>query len=175
MSQFQAFSGNEDRFAIPEGVNPAQPVAVAKPQKAQKAKSGFSKEPSDQPAGPPSAGFCAVTEEERMVWRALVNVPFVPTPFSYIFLVLNIVFPGSGTICSAFFGAHFNKLMLGLGLVQLGCTSIFLLGWLWSFIWGLLIVHTSWGEPAVETLLSQAQAQMRSDKQVPGRAPEGRV
>ena len=77
----------------------------------------------------------------------------VPSPFNYICLVLNIFLPGTGTIMSAFFARPVSKTQIALGILQFATSGFFYVGWVWSIIWGVLIVLKSWGNPDAPTLL----------------------
>lgn len=62
----------------------------------------------------------------------------VPQPWHIICLILNIIFPGWGTILDSFLPGGLNVICLVIGLVQL-FTCWLLIGWIWSIIWGVLI------------------------------------
>ena len=56
-----------------------------------------------------------------------------------ICLVLNIIWPGLGTIINACYGKHACTGVL-IGLAQLFLT-IFFIGWIWSIVYGCKIVE----------------------------------
>jgi len=68
--------------------------------------------------------------------KAVVKVE--PGPALFLFL-LNVIFPGFGTICSAFMDhEHTNTTALMYGILQL-ITSWLIIGWFWSVYHGYLI------------------------------------
>ncbi len=79
--------------------------------------------------------------------KILGMVSKVPAPFPIIVLILNIIFPGWGTILSAFIDERSNKNMvetLLIGLVQF-FFSWTIVGWIFSIVWGYLIYKRSTG------------------------------
>mmetsp|Transcript_25657 Transcript_25657/g.19408 ORF Transcript_25657/g.19408 Transcript_25657/m.19408 type:complete len:81 (+) Transcript_25657:7-249(+) len=66
------------------------------------------------------------------------TVKRVPQPWHIILFIINIIFPGWGTMISACCGRDLDVFTLLIGLCQL-LTCWFLLGWLWSIWWGYLI------------------------------------
>ena len=70
------------------------------------------------------------------------SVVKVPHPWHIIFLVLNVIFPGLGTILSACCGSDLKVWPVMVGLVQM-FTSFLIIGWLWSIWWGWLIFRKS--------------------------------
>ena len=62
-----------------------------------------------------------------------------PEPWPLVFLILNIVLPGWGTMMSAYCDpAGFNTDALLVGLAQL-ITAFIIIGWFWSIFWGVRI------------------------------------
>ena len=66
----------------------------------------------------------------------------VPKPWHIVLLILNVIFPGWGTMISACCDGKFDSCTFLVGLVQL-LTSFLLIGWLWSIYWGWLIFRKS--------------------------------
>ena len=80
------------------------------------------------------------------VWELCSNVPEISNIWAYVCFVLNLIFPGIGTmLCSCLGDANVNKTQLTIGLIQL-MTSVYLLGWVISIYWGYLIVKKSKGD-----------------------------
>ena len=57
-------------------------------------------------------------------------------------LVLNVFIPGLGTIVNSLKG-EFKLLGILLGILQFVTTPIFLIGWLWSILYGVKIANKS--------------------------------
>ena len=57
-------------------------------------------------------------------------------------LVLNIFVPGFGTIINAYQSHHQRGTGVCYGILQL-LTAAFLVGWIWSIVYGVNIVHKS--------------------------------
>ena len=64
----------------------------------------------------------------------------VGKPLHVVFFILNIIFPGWGTMLSACLNTsgQFSSITLITGLVQL-LTCWLIVGWIWSILWGYLI------------------------------------
>ena len=79
-------------------------------------------------------------------WQLMTDVPVVHNILAYIFLALNIVLPGIGTVSAACVGSVHasDKTQIVLGTFQL-LTSVYIFGWAWSIYWGILIVQKSQG------------------------------
>lgn len=66
-----------------------------------------------------------------------------------VFFLLNIVFPGIGTISVGVIESwDWNVIFLGLAQ---GITSIVLVGWIWSIVWGYGLYMNSTGDLSSET------------------------
>jgi len=77
----------------------------------------------------------------------LTKVSKVDKPWHIIILILNIILPGVGTIIAAFMDERNDKNMvetLLIGVAQL-LLSVFLVGWIFSIVWGYLIFQRSSG------------------------------
>lgn len=65
------------------------------------------------------------------------DVPKVDEPFPIVCFILNIVFPGFGTIlCGIVGGMHMKSIIYGI--LQMVLASV-LIGWIWSILWGYII------------------------------------
>jgi hypothetical protein len=69
--------------------------------------------------------------------------------YAYTFLILNIIFPGLGTLCAGIIQLKASKVpgiskKLGIWTVVFAVLqlllAVFLIGWIWSLVWGILIV-----------------------------------
>lgn len=66
-----------------------------------------------------------------------------------MFFILNIIFPGIGTMSVGVIeGWDWNVIILGLAQ---GVTSIILVGWIWSIVWGYNLYTNSTGDLGTET------------------------
>ncbi len=70
------------------------------------------------------------------------EIPKLPKNFALVLFIVNIFFPGVGTLISACVGEKFLKSQLIVGLLQL-ILAAFIVGWVWSIIWGYLIYKKS--------------------------------
>ena len=71
------------------------------------------------------------------------TVKKVAKPLHLILFVINILFPGFGTIISGIIGesgCHGQTIIVGI--VQM-LTAWFIVGWIWSIWWGFLIFKKS--------------------------------
>ncbi len=66
-----------------------------------------------------------------------------PPGWGLIFFLVNIFFPGFGTMFSAFCAAGCNFDAFLVGLLQLILAPVFLIGWIWSIVWGWKIFEAS--------------------------------
>lgn len=66
----------------------------------------------------------------------------VKSPWGLIQLILNIIFPGTGTILNSCMATKFNATTFIVGILQFILAYI-LIGWIWSIWWGILIVEKS--------------------------------
>ena len=60
------------------------------------------------------------------------------TLMAIISLILNIFFPGCGSILNGVVGPKLEVMQIVIGIIQM-FTAICLIGWIWSIIWGILI------------------------------------
>ena len=91
-------------------------------------------------------GILQVNAQDLRVWELITMVPQVSNIWAYVCLALNILLPGTGTMLIACLGdANINKTQLTVGLAQL-LTSAYLIGWIISIYWGILILQRSQGD-----------------------------
>ena len=86
-----------------------------------------------------------VDDQDKKVWQLITNVPFVSKPAAIGQAVVNLVFPGVGTMimaCSS--SENVSKTQLSIGCLQL-LTSFIIIGWLWAIFWSFLCVQKAWG------------------------------
>jgi hypothetical protein len=74
--------------------------------------------------------------EEGFMLKLVMMTPHVKSPWNIICLIMNIVFPGVGTLIAGIMKK--NVLNIIFGLCQFFLSWI-LVGWIWSVIWGFLI------------------------------------
>ena len=87
-----------------------------------------------------------VNPQDLRVWELVTDVPQVSIVWAYILLALNILFPGVGTLILSCVGdSNINKTQLGVGFAQL-LTAPYLIGWVCSIYWGVLIVKKAKGD-----------------------------
>ena len=73
-------------------------------------------------------------------WETSVaEIPFTSTLAAIVLLLLNIFFPGVGTIIMSFMGG-FKVNTLLCGILQLVLAFI-IVGWIWSIYWGILCLQ----------------------------------
>lgn len=68
-----------------------------------------------------------------------ITIPFVKTPWNYVFGITNFILPGIGTILATLFGKHYTNMQLILGIFQLLTTPL-IIGWFFSIAWGIQII-----------------------------------
>ncbi len=78
---------------------------------------------------------------ESIFTRLKNHLPEMNKILAIVILVLNIFFPGIGTMC-LFFICGFKSEHLVVGLIQL-ITAICIVGWVWSVLWGVILVTKS--------------------------------
>ena len=71
------------------------------------------------------------------------HVPILSRQIAFILFFLNLFIPGFGTILLTCFGGSDNWIEhLLVGLIQFFSFPL-LIGWIWSFAWGIYILHRS--------------------------------
>jgi hypothetical protein len=73
---------------------------------------------------------------EGLILKLLKDVPKVQKPFPLICFIVNIIFPGCGTILAGILKSHVKSIIYGILQLFLSCV---LIGWVWSVFWGFLI------------------------------------
>lgn len=87
-----------------------------------------------------------VDDQDRKVWELVKNVPHVSKPVAVIQAILNLVFPGIGTMVMACASNEsVSKTQLSIGMLQL-LTSFVLVGWIWALYWSYLCVMKTFGQ-----------------------------
>eukprot|EP01080_Neovahlkampfia_damariscottae_P001415 gene1415-12035_t len=75
---------------------------------------------------------------------SILGVPRIEKSAALICLLLNVFFPGFGTLLGSLMapsGCDFCGIIYGLLQIAL---AGFLIGWIWSIIWGLLMYQSSY-------------------------------
>ena len=71
------------------------------------------------------------------------HIPILSREISFILFFLNTFLPGFGTILLTCFGGSENWIEhLLVGLIQF-FSFPFVIGWIWSFSWGIFILNKS--------------------------------
>ena len=91
-------------------MNPGIPSGIIANQ-ASKAVSNVISDPETQ------SKVFGISDEDKLVWKAVCSYPMVPAPFNYVCLVLNIFLPGVGTIMSSFFPSPISKTQIAVGIL----------------------------------------------------------
>ena len=78
---------------------------------------------------------------ENIYTRLKNHLPELNKVLAIVILVLNIFFPGVGTMC-LYCIAGFKTEYLWVGLIQL-VTALCVVGWIWSVLWGVILVTKS--------------------------------
>lgn len=81
-------------------------------------------------------------DTDKQVWALATDVPVVPSPCSWILGLINLFFPGWGTMMSSCFGGTCSKAQFTIGLIQFSLTWI-LVGYPLSWYWAYLIIKKS--------------------------------
>ena len=91
-----------------------------------------------------------VDARDQQMWDLVTEVPRLHKALAVILALLNVVFPGWGTMMAACFvrtDETVSKTQISIGLIQF-LTSFFLIGWILSIYWGYLLVKEAWREDA---------------------------
>jgi hypothetical protein len=90
-----------------------------------------------------SATATATTAAAKGKWKQITdNIPTTSKVVGIIILILNIFFPGVGTMLLACIGGSFVVEHLVIGLLQF-FTAFLIIGWIWSIYWGILVMQKS--------------------------------
>ena len=81
-------------------------------------------------------------ENDPKMWDAMKEMPNIPFPLNAVCFIMNLIFPGTGTMIASFFFGGCSKAMFLIGVFQ-SLTSVLILGWVWSIYWGYLICKAS--------------------------------
>ena len=74
------------------------------------------------------------------IWRLVTNVPLLPVYQAAICAVVNLLFPGIGTIIAALLSpTHVSKSQIVIGIFQ-ALLSFLLVGFLLSAYWSFLLL-----------------------------------
>ncbi len=114
-----------------------------------------------------------VEEPDRALWRLVTTFPRIPLPIKYLLLVINMFFPGIGTILYALGGYRpISKTQLVIGVMQYA-TKWMILGYAWSVIWGILFFYERKTRPEEEPIINPADVQVISSEML--HMPEGTI
>lgn len=70
------------------------------------------------------------------------HLPVLSKTIAIIILVINILFPGIGTMLLSCIGGQFKIEHIYVGLAQF-LLAICVIGWIWSILWGVLLIMKS--------------------------------
>ncbi|XP_041349286.1 protein SPEC3-like [Gigantopelta aegis] len=114
-----------------------------------------------------------------------LTVPAIPLPMAIACCALNFLIPGSGTVLAGFTSLCYAQDDMGVGLrcasccigfavglLQLLTLGVFLLGWIWSCIWGLGFLGMSIKYSQVSPLSATAHVIPSIVVQQPGQGQE---
>ena len=80
------------------------------------------------------------SEADKELWGLVTDVPRLSGAWPYICALLNIVFPGTGTMLAGCLAeGSWSKTQMIWGFTQL-LTAVWLIGWALSIYWAYLIV-----------------------------------
>jgi TM2 domain-containing membrane protein YozV len=82
------------------------------------------------------------SQNESIYARLKNHLPVLHKTVAIIILIFNIFFPGVGTMMLSCIGGTFKIEHVWIGLVQF-FTSICVFGWVWSVLWGIILVMKS--------------------------------
>ena len=87
-----------------------------------------------------------IDQDDKKIWELITNVPHVSKPVAVAQAILNLIFPGFGTIVMAFASKETtSKTQLSIGFFQL-LSSFILIGWIWAIYWSYLCCRKAWDE-----------------------------
>ena len=74
------------------------------------------------------------------IWERIVQVPLVSKPVAVVQGIVNLVFPGFGTMIAACANEQdtVSKAQISIGLFQF-LSSFLIIGWVWAMYWSYLI------------------------------------
>ena len=80
-------------------------------------------------------------KEDAELWEIVRDLPRLNGVWPFVCCILNVFFPGTGTMISSCVGysISWSKTQLVIGLLQL-LTAVYIIGWLWSIWWGVILL-----------------------------------
>ena len=93
------------------------------------------------------------SEKDKRIWQLCKTVPKMTSPWQYIAFLLNLFIPGTGTLLSSCWANPCSKSQAVIAVLQF-ITTMYIVGWLWSVVWGCIIVSTANDGADVTTLLN---------------------
>ena len=80
---------------------------------------------------------------DKQVFEMCTNVPHVSKPIAGVCVLLNLIFPGFGTLVAACAAQeNVSKTQMSIALMQF-LTTVFLVGFIWAQYWSYLLVMKS--------------------------------
>ena len=70
--------------------------------------------------------------------KLTADIVSVPAPWGIVLLIINVLLPGIGSIINSLMADKVRVTTLVVGILQLVLAG-FIVGWIWSIIWGVLI------------------------------------
>ena len=84
-----------------------------------------------------------VDDVDKQVFEMMTNVPHVSKPIAGVCAVLNLIFPGFGTLVAACASQeNVSKTQMTIALMQF-LTTVFIIGFIWAQYWSYLLVMKS--------------------------------
>ena len=90
------------------------------------------------------------------LWELLTAPPKVNSPWNVLLALLNVFFPGIGTLLCSLWGEPCSKAQAIIGVLQF-CMSFFIIGWIWSIVWSYFILKQSCSKEDVIKFYTKAQ------------------
>eukprot|EP00048_Salpingoeca_helianthica_P014788 m.223566 g.223566 ORF g.223566 m.223566 type:complete len:211 (+) comp16273_c0_seq1:41-673(+) len=114
-----------------------------------------------------------VTRKEGALENMKLVIPIMPVCLAVLLMIINFVLPGIGTMLAGFCvlcscvnpgergASRLSSFCMNfwIGLAQLALTFVFLIGWVWAIIWGIMFVTQSLdrgGTTVVSTTITNA-------------------
>lgn len=84
-----------------------------------------------------------IRDQDKRVTDLISDVPRLPPLIACLLCFCNIIFPGFGTLISAFVGkGGISKTQIAVAAFQL-LLSVYIVGYIWSWYWGIKYVVNS--------------------------------
>ena len=101
----------------------------------------------------------STNEKDKEMWEIIKDFPTLEGIWPFVCLALNFFIPGTGTVlCGCLADPNaWSKMHMGIGVTQM-LTSFYIIGWVWSIYWGILIVMKAFakkGGDAINGLLNK--------------------